>query len=224
MSITRSLRNCFVLCALTASLIQLVPLTASAGGSTITVEPPNGSDDTNNIQKALNACVAQGPGCTVQLQAGTYLTKQLVTYNFQGTFKGMGQDNTTIEALYPLTVNVRPPGGSTGMLCQPNTTTCPWPSLIMFVNGDIHVSDLSLVEHAPPGMATTLWEDLGIQFLVLLDVLHFSGQHANAYVDRVHMEGSTDPTNNLGGGFNVINGMHFNGTFPRSPAYLDFTS
>ena len=62
----------------------------------ISVGPPNGSDDTNNIQAALNACVAQGPGCTVQLQAGTYLTRQLVTYNFQGTFKGMGQDSTVV--------------------------------------------------------------------------------------------------------------------------------
>jgi hypothetical protein len=65
------------------------PQAEASQQSIISVAPPNGSDDTDNIQAALNACVAKGPGCTVQLQAGTYLTRQLVTYNFQGTFKGM---------------------------------------------------------------------------------------------------------------------------------------
>src|SRR5690349_9893506 len=86
-------------CFLGLSLI--LPTTAFAGGPTIWVAPPNGVNDTANIQAALNACVAQGPGCSVQLQAGHYFTRQLVTYNFRGTFKGMGIGSTTIEALHP---------------------------------------------------------------------------------------------------------------------------
>jgi hypothetical protein len=47
-SITRFLRNRFVLYAFTASLIQLLPLTAGAkGGPTISVGPPNGSASTS---------------------------------------------------------------------------------------------------------------------------------------------------------------------------------
>jgi hypothetical protein len=224
MSITRCSRTQVVFCALTIALIQLVALTAGANaGSTITVPPPNGSDDTNNIQSALNACVGLGPGCTVQLQTGTYHTRQLVTYNFQGTFKGMGQNSTTIEAIYPLTVTYEPVGGTADSVCQPTTTTkCLWADLIIFVNGDIHVSDLSLNEPAPPGTATTPWNLAGLgPYVGLFDLLTFTGQHANAYVDRVHAEGLADPTNTLVG-FNVVSGVHFTGEFPRSSTPIDW--
>ena len=109
-------------------LIMLLPVTVWAGGHTVKIQPPNGIDDTANIQGALDACAAHGPGCTVQLAAGTYLTKQVVVYNFRGTFKGVGMDHTTIEALPNLPVNLQGPGE-----CLPNTTTCMWPSLIIFV-------------------------------------------------------------------------------------------
>src|SRR5208282_1387348 len=126
-------------------LLLILPTTASAAGSTIWVAPPNGKDDTANIQAALNACVTRGPGCTVQLQAGKYFTKQLVTYNFRGTFKGMGINQTTVE-------------------------------------GDIHVSDLSIYITAPPGTATTTWYFGGTPFIGLFDALSFMGQHANVEV------------------------------------------
>src|ERR1035437_6672068 len=83
----------------------LAPAVAWASGHTVKVPPPNGVDDTANIQGALNKCVAYGPHCTLKLAAGKYLTKQVVVYNFQGNFKGMGIDSTTIEALPNLPVN-----------------------------------------------------------------------------------------------------------------------
>lgn len=205
-------------------LILSLPAAVAVGGSTVSVPAPNGMDDTANIQSALDACVARGPGCTVQLEAGTYLSRQLVAYNFQGTFKGMGEHRTSIEALYPLVVTLEPVGGTPDSLCQPNTTTCLWPDLILFVNGEIHVSDLSLYELAPPSMATTPWGFLASNpgYVGLFDLLTFMGQHANAYVDRIHVEGSPDPTNVLGFGFNVVNGVHFTGEFPRSLTAFDW--
>src|SRR5208282_4899143 len=131
-------------------LLLILPTTASAAGSTIWVAPPNGKDDTANIQAALDACVARGPGCTVQLQAGRYLTKQVVVYNFRGTFKGMGIDRTTIEALPNLPVT-----NLTVTSCQPNLTDCIWPGLFEFVDGNISVSDLSIKITAVP--ATLPW-------------------------------------------------------------------
>ena len=195
-------------------LIMLLPATVWAGGHTVKVQPPNGVDDTAKIQGALNACVGYGPGCAVQLSAGTYLTKQLVAYNFRGTFKGMGQDRTTIEALPNLHVDMEPVGGVPESLYQPNTTTCRWPSLILFVDGDIHVSDLSIFITAPPGTATTTWLFGGSPFNGLYDALSFMGQHVTACIDRIHMEGLPDPTNSFG--FNVVNALHFTGEFPRS--------
>jgi hypothetical protein len=98
--------------------------TAWARSHTVYVPPPNGTDDTTNIQAALDACAAHGPGCTVQLQAGHYFTKQLVEYNFHGTLKGMGKDTTIIEALPNLLVELEPVGGVPESHCGPNTTTC----------------------------------------------------------------------------------------------------
>jgi len=136
-------------------MVVMFPLGTVWANQTIYLPPPNGVDDTTNLQSASDACVAREPGCTVQLGARKYFTKQLVAYNLQGTFKGLGVDITTIEPIYPLLVEIEPVGGGPdGMVCQPNTTTCLWPALITFVNGDIHVSDLSFFENAPPGTAT----------------------------------------------------------------------
>lgn len=205
------------------SILQLVlfacliaaPTTAWAGSRTIYVPPPNGTDDTTNIQKALDACVAHGPSCTVQVQSGHYFTKQLVAYNFQGAFKGMGIDATKIEALPNLLVELEPVGSTPESHCRPNTTTCLWPTVILFVNGDIHVSDFSLYITAPPGTATTTWGFGGVPYVGLFDGISFMGQHANVWVDRIHIEGLLDPTNQYFG-YNVVNALHFTGVFPRS--------
>ena len=72
---------------------------AAAGQHIVYVPSPSGGDDTAAIQQALDTCVQQHPtGCTVQLAAGIYHTRQLVAYNFHGTLKGLGMDTTTIEA------------------------------------------------------------------------------------------------------------------------------
>jgi len=194
--------------------------TAWAGSHTVYVPPPNGTDDTTNIQKALDACVAYGNNCTVQLAAGTYFTKQVVEYNFQGTFKGMGTSNTTIQALYPLFVNM--PDAFINGECMPNTTTCLWPSLIIFVNGNIEVSDLSMAELAPPGEATTGWHAEGTEYTDLIDTLRFMGNlPVYAAVDRINVQGLTDgsPTSS---GFNLLNGVFFAGELPRSSQPFDF--
>ena len=204
-------------CFLGLSLI--LPNTASASGSTIWVAPPSGKDDTANIQTALDACVARGPGCTVQLHAGRYLTKQVVVYNFQGTFKGMGIDSTTVEALPDLPVKWL---DQTVASCQPNLTTCIWPSLFVFVEGNITVSDLSLKITAVP--ATQLWvDDGGISYTMLFDVLAFMGQHpTDVTIDRIRMEGQPSLLSTDFGGYNVTNGVHYTGALPQSSAPFDY--
>src|SRR5271157_5468701 len=157
----------------------LTAATAWAGSHIVYVPPPNGVDDTANLQSALDNCVAYGKGCTVQVQAGHYFTKQLVAYNFQGTFKGRGIDATKIEALPNLLVELEPVGSTPESHCRPNTTTCLWPTVILFVNGDIHVSDFSLYITAPPGTATTTWAFDGVPYVGLFDGISFMGQHAN---------------------------------------------
>ena len=188
--------------------------------------PPNGTDDTTNIQKALDACVAYGKNCTVQLAAGTYFTKQLVAYNFQGTFMGMGKDQTIIEAIYPLTVT----GFAGPSLCLPNITDCLWPTLIMFVEGDIHVSDLAIHINAPPGTAVHPYSLLGSLTTSLLDGLRFMGKRpTHVSVDRISIEGLPDNSANsfgilfgFGVGFNVVNEVIYTGELPRSATPFDY--
>lgn len=203
------------------SLILSLPAAVMAGGSTVWVPAPNGTDDTANIQAALDTCVAKGEDCTVQLAAGTYRTRQLVEYNFQGTFKGAGTSVTVIQAIYPLPVNTSDIffDGE----CMPNTTTCLWPSLIIFVNGNIKVSDLGMVELAPPGEATTGWLFAGSKFTDLVDTLRFMGnQPTHATVDHINVQGLTDSSPTTLSGFNLINGVIFVGELPRSSQPFDY--
>ena len=102
-------------------LMMLTPLTTWAGSYTVYVPTPNGTDDTANLQTAFDTCVAHGSGCNVHLAAGKYFTKQLVVYNFRGTFKGKGKDRTVIEALPNLPVNL--PDFDVEAPCMPNPTT-----------------------------------------------------------------------------------------------------
>ncbi|MGO9864820.1 MAG: hypothetical protein ACLPLR_14500 [Terriglobales bacterium] len=209
-------------------LLVLLPGTVWAGGFTVKVPPPNGVDDTANIQAALDACVASGKTCTVQLAAGNYRTSQLVEYNFRGTFKGMGMNSTTIEALPNLTVSL--PDAAVYGECLPNTTTCLWPSLIIFVDGNIHVSDLSIRVTAPPGTATSGWTIFGLGISSLLDGLRFMGQHpTDVTIDRISIEGLPDNSPNsfgmvvgFGVGFNVVNEIIYTGELPRSSTPFDY--
>lgn len=201
-------------------LLLLLPTTLWAGGHTIRVQHPNGVDDTANIQAALDMAVASGPGCTVQLAAGKYLTQQLATYNFHGTFKGAGKDRTIIEALPNLLVN--PDVDFCSSPGFPNGTTNRWPSLIVFVDGDIRVSDLSIKVTAPPGTATTTWWMCGSPNTWLIEAIRFMGQaRTNATVEDISVEGLPDdsPTS---WGFNVGSGVDFVGELPRSSADLDY--
>lgn len=202
-------------------LAMLVPATALASGTTVTVGPSNGHDDTSSLQSALDQCVASGPGCTVQLNPGRYFTKQLVAYNFQGTLRGAGMSDTTIEALHSLQVVAA--DISIFGECAPNTTTCPWPSLIIFAGGTVHVSDLSIKITAPPGTATTGWGFGGATFTDLIDAIRFmSPGREDATVDRVSIQGLPDNSPTTISGFNLVNGVTFPGEFPRSATPFDY--
>jgi hypothetical protein len=194
-------------------LILCTCLTAAAawaGSRIVYVPPPTGTDDTANIQAALDACVEYGKNCTVQLTAGTYLTRQLVEYNFQGTFKGMGKDITVIQALpyLPVTVDFLQP-------CQPNTTTCFWPTLMIFVDGNISISDLSVHMIATDGTATAPWAG-GATYIET--GIRLMGQYSttNVLIDRFEMEGRPDDTSPYG--FNVTNGIMYTGELTASSA------
>lgn len=191
----------------------VLPISAWGAGYTVYVPSPNGVNDTANLQGALDSCVAYGRGCTVQLAAGTYLTKQLVTYNFRGTFEGKGKDRTIIEALPELE--------AISYSCQPNTTDCIWPSLIIFVDGDIRVSDMAVRITAVP--ATKPYNIGDWTLTALIDAIRFMGQYrTNATLESVAISGMEDNSDTSFWGFNLANGVTFAGELPRSPVDLDY--
>jgi hypothetical protein len=201
------------------SLNLMMSAAVVAGGPTVSVPPPNGSDDTANIQSALNACVSHGSGCTVQLQAGRYLSSQLVTYGFQGIFKGMGQQKTTIEALPALPVTLPDPFANGE--CAPNTRDCLWPSLIIFVDGNMSVSDLTVSVPSVP--ATQTWYGAGAPYTALNDGIRFMGKsRTNATVRRVSFEGAPDSSATSCPVYNFCNAVSFAGEFPRTQTPFDY--
>ena len=201
------------------ALIALAPITAWAGSYIVYVPAPNHVDDTVNLQAALDTCVAHGKGCIVQLAAGNYLTKQLVAYNFQGTFKGKGMSQTTLEALPQLDVTGFPERPADEFFeCKPNTTDCTWPSLIIFADGDIQISDMAIKITAVPS-AKPYWV-YGSEITGLYDVVRVMGLYnrTNASLVRVAISGMADNS----GGTNVANGVIFAGEFPKSKTDLDY--
>jgi len=129
-------------------------------------------------------CVASGTMCTVQLGAGIYLTRQLVTYNFKGALKGAGQNSTIIKPVGQLNVC------QLGDLCSwlpPDTGTHLWPTLVIFVDGNITISDISFSLATAPSPAINglpgFW-----------DVIRIMGsQPVVASIRRVSITGAQDP-------------------------------
>lgn len=190
---------------------MLVPPNAWAGGPTVYVPPPNNTDDTANLQSALDTCISHGPGCTVQLASGRYLTKQIVAFNFRGTFKGKGKGRTIIEALPNLPVT------ATSDEDPPDTTDHTWPMLIMFVDGDIHVSDLTIRITAVPATQPFPLPD-GNEYRQLMGAIQIMGQNrTNAAIERVSIEGAPDETSWWGS--NLINGVYWEANLPMPPDF-----
>ena len=191
-------------------LIMFIPVSAWAGNRTVYVPPPTGIDDTANLQTALDTCVVNGPKCTVQIDKGNYLTKQLVAYNFQGSFKGMGKGQTIITALPELPVNSWDLDQT--IWYPPNTTDHTWPALIMFIDGDITISDMAV---KVPSLQATQPYSLGTTLLAAIWVMGKS--RTNAVIERIAVEGAGD----MLGYFNLYNGVLWGGRFPKSSVYGD---
>jgi len=173
---------------------------AFAGDLVIPVPCPNGTDDTAVMQAALNACVAHGPDCTVQLDAGTYLTKQLFAEDFHGTFKGRGMDATVIQALPNLPVSQDEP-----VWKNPPSLENKYPMLILFFEGDITVCDMTIraLETSP----TEAWYEFEgeppISMLWALLQFMAPSEEMNVVVTRVAMKGAHDPGGSVFDGYNA---------------------
>ena len=179
-----------------------ISVSAYPANFTVNVAAPSGGDDTAAVQLALDQCVAPHPeGCTVQLAAGTYKTQQLFAKDFHGTFKGKGMDVTIIQAL-PLTVNQDHPYG-----LQPPNVSNPYPYLVIFLEGDIVVSEMTLKALDPIPVPGGYYEATGNPANYIFALLGFMGESPmNVVVDRVGFEGINEVSTFS---WNVVTGPSF---------------
>ena len=181
--------------SLIGSAVLTLALTATGAAGTHNhnytryVAPPNGFDDTGPLQDALHDCATNHQsGCTIQLTAGTYLSKPLEVSDFHGTVAGKGMDVTTIEALTPFPER--------------------WPTLLTFTRGDITISDMSfkVTAYQPVVPCNPATDFCGLSALVLITG-HTS---ANASFERVAFEGAPGPDWGFGI-YNLYAGVLFQG-------------
>jgi parallel beta-helix repeat protein len=183
---------------------QLVQYATS--GHTYVVKP-NGHDDTKDIQRAFNACVSYGPGCTVALVKGTYHTAQIVVVAFQGNFVGAGQGVTVVQAL----PNLRLPSTTPFWAAMPGSSN-PWPALFAFVGGTTAISRMTIVEpYTSPTQGN--WTEpaapniLGGNYTALFAAVVITGNAAWAGLDHVSVFGASGDAF----GFNMLFGVSYVG-------------
>jgi hypothetical protein len=196
--------------ALAASAASLAAPANVYLGHTVSVAGPNGTDDTANIQAALDWCSKHsGPGCTVQLQKGTYKIQQLVGTGFSGTFRGMGMGVTTLSALPDLKVNAPDLGGTTCLPTEVSIGTCLWPVVLNFVDGTFEISDLSLdipAKNSDETETYTLGGYSTIGIFAAINLIDYT--HQDAVLDRVSVSGRNDDTAPNMPGFNTVYGIN----------------
>ena len=177
-------------------------------GNVFTVKP-NGSDDTANIQCAFDAAVAAGAGNDVRLSAGIFHTAQIVVNNFHGKFTGAGTDKSTVTNLPNLYVT------PVDVINNPPSADNPWPTLFAFVDGDFAITDLAI--SIVGNDLTTGWTIFGISppFEELAHAIMIAGTHTNARIERFLLEGEV--MENGAFGYNVINGVYYEGTIGEVP-------
>lgn len=224
--------------------VALIALSSGiASAHTYTVEP-TGDDDTANLQAALDDCVAHGAGCTVQLVAGTYRTRQLVAYDLRGRLRGHGREATVVEALPDLHVVAAADPTRPFAYCDVWPTPAePWATFLTFVGGSVTISDFTIrLPHSPaalpweatfdcPGEPDGLchWRRHNME-----NMIQFLGARADAssdaVVERMKFEArvsglrpdGTDESGCRGCAdimdyFNTVRAIHFQGITPLPP-------
>jgi hypothetical protein len=174
--------------------------------NTYTVKP-NGHDDTANIQAALNKCTTGGPSCTVRLVKGTYYIAQITVYGFEGSFVGMGQGVTIIQALSDLPS----PAASPFWTAIPGSSNL-WPVLFTFVNGAFSISQMTITDPYENPTQGYLLE--GATHYALFSAILITGeQEASASIDHVTVIGTSGDAY----GTNNFNGIVYGGDWLPSP-------
>jgi hypothetical protein len=162
-----TVRNLFFVFAALVLSLSTIGAAAGAGsnkndaGLVFTVYP-TGVDDTDNIQQAFAQAQSAGPRSTVLLAPGNFKIRLIEIWDFDGYFKGSGQDVTFIDT-FP------------DQECQDLVYANRWPALLMFFRGYPRISDLTI--HITPANACQIYNfpaggsDFNITWIIGLEIL-----------------------------------------------------
>jgi hypothetical protein len=186
--------------AVTTATLAVTPAAAQtldAATRTVSVAP-SGGDDTQAIATAFAMCQDVGPGCTVRLTAGTFLTRQQELDGFVGSFVGAGREATVVEALTPLVVS---PARVDIWERSPDRGGAP--VLFTFRDSDVTMRDVTLaIRGAAP---VTPWSVGGMELDAVAVAVWFAGERVRGVFERVAIEGERTAGEF---GANVLNGVY----------------
>ena len=197
-----------VVVCLTAATVPASPARGHGSGSKSCLVP-NGVDDTEALQAALDRCAGAERRCVVRLCEGVFLTRPVRVLDFRGQLRGAGRNRTVIRALPNLEVNSNPDGYVFDDPFDP--ALAPWPFLLQFVEGKGTIRDLAVEVPAaedPEQRPTQGW--LGGFIHEMAGAILITGRFpVDYFVERVRIAGAHDPASFLG--TTLLAGVHFQG-------------
>ena len=185
---------------------------ARATGGIINVPPATGVStiDTPNIQNAMDAALAAGPGTTVLFPAGHYkIHTEIYTIGFDGNVIGAGIDNTIIEA-------VRAPDGTRFQpqwhFDMPGDVVDgePRTSIFMFQRTDgsqLTVKGMTLKCDDPAPCEPVVMWNAGIFETLASFICDFYGLNKTTTIENVKFDGEIAATPTAEGTHNCVCGI-----------------
>ena len=173
---------------------------------------PNGTDDTEALQSALDRCAGATRGCAVSLCEGVFRIAPVRVGDFRGVLRGAGRRRTVIRALPALAVNANPLGFWRDDPLDPDLE--PWPFLLQFVEGRAGIRDLAVEVPSPESgeRATLGWNDGWFWRSELAAAILLTGRDPVHFdVKRVRIIAGPDPHPDSPFGTTLLAGIHFQG-------------
>lgn len=150
---------------------------------------PTGTDDTANVQCAFDEAVASKSESVVRLTEGWFYTNKIVVAGFNGTFKGAGQDLTSVDVLRGLD----PEAGGVEV-DFPEKGAAP-AHLFRFLDPVVTISDFTIdITPKNPGVERLYLT----RFANSVGAIGLRGQTVNATVEHLTIVGHEGPDGTLG--------------------------
>jgi hypothetical protein len=200
-----------VVVSLAAAVLLALPADAQ-GRRAHACLAPNGTDDTEALQSALDRCAGATRGCVVSLCGGVFRTDPVRVGNFRGILRGAGRERTVIQARPALAVNYNPLGFWHDDPLDPSLE--PWPFLLQFIEGRAEIRDLAIEIPSPkPDERPTLgWNNGWSWSSELAGAILLTGRDRVRFdVKRVRVVARPDPHPEAAFGTTLLSGIHFQG-------------